>query len=262
MDAASGRRRSGAALRVDDALGRAFAREAGAALEHLSALDTVVDDLRVGRLGHLTLSYFASAGATWRPPVVATLTTEFPLLRLDLRLVELAAEKPFVPHVEVFVDTLPFAPIPGYDAQLLLTEPYVAVLPSGHQLADRDTIALRELRAERWVDNDVARGPCRQTVLEACAAAGFAPTFQVEAPDYPSALALVGGGVGITVLPRLAASVLGPGLRAVPVIEPMPERQVMIRIRRVVRGHPAVVRAVELLHDRAGMAQPALERMA
>lgn len=123
------------------------------------------------------------------------------------------------------MDTSPSAPTPGYDAQLLLTEPYVAVLPLGHPLADRDTIALRELRAERWVDNDVARGPCRQTVLDACAAAGFAPTFQIEAPDYPSALALVGAGMGITVLPRLAASLPGPGLRAVPVIEPMPIRR-------------------------------------
>ena len=53
----------------------------------------MVGDLRAGRVGSLRISYFASAGATWIPPVVATLVREFPQLRLDLRLFELAGDR-------------------------------------------------------------------------------------------------------------------------------------------------------------------------
>ena len=78
----------------------------------------------------------------------------------------------------------------------LLHEPYVAVLPAGHRLADRAEIPLAELRDEQWVDNDFSRGPCRQVVLDACAAAGYTPAFPIETHDYPSAIAFVAAGVG------------------------------------------------------------------
>ena len=53
-----------------------------------------------------------------------------------------------------------------------------------------------------WTTTSPA-GPCRQVVLDACAAAGFAPAFPIETHDYPTAVAFVAAGVGITVLPRL-----------------------------------------------------------
>ncbi len=98
----------------------------------------------------------------------------------------------------------------------------MAVLPVEHPLAGRSTIALAELRDEQWVDNDFSRGPCRQVVLDACAAAGFAPAFHIETHDYPSAIAFVAAGVGITVLPRLGTATLPPGVRAVAAGRPDP----------------------------------------
>ena len=162
----------------------------------------MVGDLRAGRVGSLTISYFASAGATWIPPVVATLVREFPQLRLDLRLFELAGDDPVDPDVEIFVEGAVDRGAGGRVIELL-HEPYVVVLPTGHPLADRAEIPLAELRDEHWVDNDFSRGPCRQVVLDACAAAGFTPAFPIETHDYPSAIAFVAAGVGITVLPRL-----------------------------------------------------------
>ena len=235
------------------AAGLRFAEESGDVLERLAALESVAGDLREGRVGSLTVSYVSSAGTAWIPPVVATLTREFPALRLDLRLVELAAETPFVPDIEVFVAGAPSStsPTDGYDVQLLLEEAYLAVMPLDHPLATRNEVELAELADEPWVDNDVARGPCRQVVLDACAAAGFVPCFHVEVHDYPTAIAFVAEGVGITVLPRLATIALPSSVVAVPIINPVPQRRIMLRIKRSVRDHPAVVRAVELLRQRA-----------
>ena len=53
--------------------GQLLADEAASVLQSLADLDAVVADLRDGRLGSLSVSYFASAGAAWIPPVVAAL---------------------------------------------------------------------------------------------------------------------------------------------------------------------------------------------
>ncbi|MDQ2846527.1 MAG: LysR family transcriptional regulator [Actinomycetota bacterium] len=241
------------------AAGLTFARESGPVLERLAALESVAGDLRAGRVGKLTVSYFASAGAAWIPPVVATLAREFPLLRFDLRLIELAGEAPYVPDVEVFIAeaiaaTGELPETEGYGVRLLLEEGYLVVVPAGHRLADRTEVALAELREEPWVDNDFSRGPCRQVMLTACATVGFTPTFQVETHDYPSAIAFVAAGVGITVLPRLGTVTLPAGVRAIPVVKPVPRRRIMVRVKRSVRDHPAVLRSVQLLQEHAAAA--------
>jgi DNA-binding transcriptional LysR family regulator len=239
------------------AAGIAFADELGSVFERLARVESVVGDLRAGRVGRLTVSYFASAGAAWIPPVVAVLAREFPQLRLDLRLIELAGEKPTPPDIEVLVEGAAPPVTEGYQLVELLHEPYVVVLPDEHPLADRREIGLAELRDEQWVDNDFSRGPCRQVVLDACAAAGFSPGFHIETHDYPSAIAFVAAGIGITVLPRLGTVTLPPGVRVVPVVDPVPRRRVLLRTRNAVREHPAVRRAAELLRDAAASTRSA-----
>jgi len=231
-------------------VGRAFAEESAQVLERLSALESMAGDLRAGRVGRLTLSYFASAGSGWIPPVVATLAREFPRLRLDLRLIELARETPFLPDVELFVEAAESSPVDGYDVHTLLDEPYVVVLPGAHPLAAASTVRLLDLQHDAWIDNDLVRGPCRQVVLDACASVGFTPAFHVETQDYPSAVAFVAAGVGITVLPRLGAQVLPDGLRAVPVVDPVPVRRIQVRVRHAVRDNLAAQRILELLRER------------
>ena len=241
------------------AAGLAFADQAGPVLEQLAALESVAGDLRAGRVGRLTISYFASAGAAWIPPIIGTISKEYPALRIDLRLIELAGESSRPPDLEVFVAGPPVTSdrdqrsshTSGYDVDVLLEEPYLVVLPVDHALAGRPAIDLVELQDERWVDNDVSRGPCREMMLTACAAAGFTPTFHIETHDYPSALAFVAVGVGITVLPRLGTLALPPGVVAIPVVRPVPMRRVMLRVKRSVRDHPAVRRAVTLLREQA-----------
>jgi DNA-binding transcriptional LysR family regulator len=232
------------------ATGRLLAAKAAPVLERLAALDSVVADLREGRVGSLSVSYFASAGAAWIPPVVATLTREFPELRVDLRLIELANEQQSPPDVEVFVEGAASGPDQGYDVYHLLEEPYVVVLPQAHRLAGRAAVPLRELAEEPWVDNDFSRGPCRQVVLDACSSVGFSPGFHVETHDYPTAISFVAAGAGVSVLPRLGAGVqLPPGLVTVPVVDPVPMRRIAVRVRESLRENPAARRIVELLRE-------------
>ncbi|PFG44173.1 DNA-binding transcriptional LysR family regulator [Isoptericola jiangsuensis] len=240
--------RSGRGVRPT-AAGLALAAQADRVLARLGEAETVVADLRAGRTGTLSVAYFASVGAAWMPRVVHRLTTDYPGVRLDLALAETIADRvEDRPDVQVVVAYDGYDPGRGFTAHHLLDDPYVAVLPTDHPHAGRAEIELAELRTERWIDNDFARGWCRRNLLEACHAAGFRPTFHVEAHDYPTAVAFVRAGIGITVLPRLGAAQLPPGVVAVPVVRPTPVRALYALVRDGLTASPPARTAVaELL---------------
>ena len=235
------------------AAGRTLAQEAGRVFETLSGVEGVVGDLRAGRVGSLSISYFASAGAAWIPPLVAGLMQEFPDLRLDLRLIELLGEGHPDPDLDIFVGPAG-EHLRDRDGQAhvhhLLDDPYVVVVPVDHPLAEREDIALGELAHERWVDNDFSRGFCRQVILDACTEAGFTPDFRIETHDYPTAVSFVAAGVGVTVLPTLGAARLPAGTVAIPLIGPTPVRHVYVAVKASVEHHPAARRALQLLRER------------
>ena len=235
------------------AAGRAVAAEAARIFERLADLESLVANLRAGRVGALSVSYFASAGAVWIPPVVAAIAREFPRLRLDLRLIELVGADSGAPDVEIAVDGAASGDSAGYRVHPLLTEPYLAVVPATSALARRAQLDLAELRDENWVDNDVARGPCRQTLLDACSTVGFSPAFHIETQDYPTAIRFVAEGMGITVMPRLGLGELPDSTVAVPIVNPTPRRSISVRVRDAAADHPAVVRMLELLDERVAL---------
>jgi len=237
--------------------GRAVAAEAARIFERLADLESLVADLRAGRVGALSVSYFASAGAVWIPPVVATIAREFPRLRLDLRLIELLGADSGPPDVEIAVDGAESGGIAGYQVHPLLTEPYLAVVPVTSALGRRAQVDLAELRDQAWVDNDVARGPCRQAVLDACSTVGFSPAFHIETQDYPTAIRFVAEGMGITVIPRLGLGTLPDSTVAVPIVNPTPRRSISVRVRDTAANHFAVIRMLELLDEHVTVHHPA-----
>jgi len=237
---------------VPTTAGLLLAERADAVLARLGEAEVLVDDLRTGRTGSLSAAYFASVGWAWMPRVVRRLSEEFPDVRLDLALRETLPDDPAQrTDLQIAVERPDYVAWPGWSAHELLGDPYVAVLPAGHELAGRDEVDLAELADERWVDNDVARGWCRRNLVEACAAAGFHPPFHVEAHDYRTALAFVAAGIGITVLPRLGAVALPAGTVVVPVVRPTPVRTILAVVRDAVADTPPMVAALAELRAQA-----------
>ncbi|WP_166350185.1 LysR family transcriptional regulator [Phytoactinopolyspora limicola] len=231
------------------AAGQVLAAESEVLFAALGRIESVVKDLRAGRMGSLSIGYFASAGAAWLPPIVAALQHEFPELRLELRMTEVERMRPgyTAPDIDVFVQGPGTADPDDAEIIRLTADPYLAVIPAGHRLDGADEVALADLAAERWVDNDVHDGACRRVLLDACAEAGFAPQFAVETHDYPTAVRFVATGVGITVLPSLGLHHLPPGLSVVPVVDPTPVRQISVAIKKAITTHPAARRVRDLL---------------
>jgi DNA-binding transcriptional LysR family regulator len=229
-------------------VGLALAEQIDGALSSLGDVEAFVADVRNGRTGSLSMAYFPSVGAAWLPAVARTLLRRFPDIRLDLELRDdFSAGTAKRPDIQLLVAPPDFTGTRDTRAHHLLDDPYVVVVPPGHALAGEQAVELMRLGAERWIDNDFARGWCRQNLVDACRSAGFSPPFRVEAHDYPTALAFVAAGIGVTVLPRLGAVNLPEGLVAVPVTAPVVRRSIHAVVQTSVEATPPAQCVLEAL---------------
>ena len=220
-------------------IGLALAEQIDGALSRLGDVEAFVADLRNGRTGSLSMAYFPSVGAAWLPAVARALLRRYPDVRLDLELRDdFTAGSAKRVDVQLLVAPPDFTGTRDTRAHHLLDDPYVVVVPPEHPLAGADAVELARLAGERWIDNDFARGWCRENLIDACRAAGFSPPFRIEAHDYPTALAFVEAGIGITVLPRLGAATLPGGLVAVPVTAPVVRRSIYAVVQTSVEATP------------------------
>lgn len=226
------------------AAGRLLTEHASVIGKNLAAAELELADLREGRTGHLSVRYFATAGLALVPPALATLRREHPGVQVDLRLAEPSDSLPEIEQgkADLAIVVLPPGVTPRNGARLvhLLDDPYRVLLPRGHRLANRRLIDLAELADEPWVGNEWPPGECVKLMLDACAAAGFCPSFVVDSQDYPSAHGFVAAGLGVSMLPQLGIRIRHPGVVVRRLRRPEPVRVVQAVVRGSVADQPAV----------------------
>jgi DNA-binding transcriptional LysR family regulator len=219
--------------------------------------ETALADLREGRTGRLSVRYFATAGAPLVAPAVARLRREHPRVRIELGLIDPEDPLPEVREgradLALVVRSAGAAEAVGGGVRLvpLLDDPYRAVLPRNHPLADRDGLRLAELAEEPWVGSEWP-GPCLDAQLEACEAAGFRPRFAVESEDYATAQGFVAAGLGVALVPRLGLGSVHEGVVVRPVSGPEPVRRIHAAVRDTAPPQPALTALLKALKDAAG----------
>lgn len=103
-------------------------------------------------------------------------------------------------------------------------ERLLAFVPSGHPLAAKDVISLKELRAERFVAVSSEAAPAFSVFLhELCRQAGFRPRIVLESSRAQAVAVMVAAGCGVAILPESLAhfagrSVVGIPLKGAPAI--------------------------------------------
>ncbi|MGQ0837593.1 LysR substrate-binding domain-containing protein [Actinokineospora sp.] len=223
--------------------------------KNLAEAETALADLRAGRTGRLAIRYFATAGAALVPPALARLRREHPGVQVDLKLID--PEDP-LPEVERGRADLAIVVHPrqgpmrrGIRLVHLLDDPYRAVLPRGHRLAANRVIDLADLADEPWVGNEWPPGPCLQVMLDACAAAGFSPSFAVESEDYATAQGFVAAGLGVSLIPQMGLGNRHPGVVVRRLRRPEPVRVIHAAVREAALGMPALRGLLDALRDAA-----------
>jgi DNA-binding transcriptional LysR family regulator len=118
-------------------------------------------------------------------------------------------------------------------------------VPADHALASRDA-ELSDLANEPWIAPPVGWS-CEDVIRVACSAAGFTPKVAHRSHDWTAIMAMVGAGLGVAVVPRLAqdappAGVVIRRLRGEPAA-----RHLFVFCRRGAEGHPAIGATIDAI---------------
>ncbi|MFD3835436.1 LysR family transcriptional regulator [Streptomyces sp. NPDC058642] len=219
--------------------------------------ETALADLLAGRTGRLSVRYFATAGASLVAPAVARLRTEHPGVQIELKLIDPEDSLPDVREGRADLALVVGPRTSGQEGVRflhLLDDPYLAVLPEGHPLAQAEALEMADLAEEPWVGSEWP-GACLDAQLTACEAAGFRPRFVVESEDYVTAQGFVAAGLGVSLIPRLGLGVgVRPGVVVRELRSPEPARSIYAAVRETAPPQPALRAFIAAMRAAAGAA--------
>ncbi len=190
------RRREGVAL--TEAGQRAVSR----ARETIRHFDLIRPDVAAAAgqvAGPLRLASLPSATGTLIAPRLRTFGDRYP--QVGVRLLE-----GYSPEIRAWLENgaaeigVVILPEPGMHTVPLTADRMVALLPRGHALASAETVAVRELAREPFV---LTTGGCRPVILDGVRRAGAALDVAYEAGELSTIIAMVGTGLGVSIVPTL-----------------------------------------------------------
>jgi DNA-binding transcriptional LysR family regulator len=214
-----------------------------------------LESYRAGMTGPLRIAGFTTAISGLIAPAAGRLRRSHPDLLVQVRECDTAASMDLL--VAGKVDLAVVEPIVGgpplddarFEQSLLLEEPHIMLVPVGHPLARAVSVRLEDAAAEDWIVADPGTCDHAQRVRVLCAAAGFSPRIVHAATQWQAVWSLVGNGLGVSLVPRLAEGPAGQPAVRVPVSsENMPTRRIFTCVRRGSRRNPLVdlgIRALE-----------------
>ncbi|WP_326834491.1 LysR family transcriptional regulator [Amycolatopsis rhabdoformis] len=229
------------------AAGALFLPEAKAALEAVERARDVVQEASAGVRGSLRLGTLTSVGSLDLPALLGAFHARHPLVDLHVTVSVTGstglAEDVRHGRLDVALLGLPESELPGLTVHTIVTVPYYAVLPTGHALADRPALALRDLAGERFVD--APRGFGNRIALDrAYDALGTSRRVPLEVADLRVMPLYVAAGLGVAVLPEVVPLTVA-GTVVVPLADPAPVWPLSV----VSRGGKAPGRALRTLLD-------------
>ncbi|MEO3432216.1 LysR substrate-binding domain-containing protein [Inquilinus sp. CAU 1745] len=202
--------------------------------------------------GPFRLGVIPTLGPYLLPRILPGLRRAYPDLKLYLRedltgrLVDLLRRG----ALEAALMALP-AGDPGLSERPLFDEPFLLAAPEGHRLAEKNRIGQDDLAGEILLL--LEDGHCfRDQALAACGQHGNPAADAFAATSLATLREMVAGGVGLTLLPALAANDRQDGVRLRHFDDPAPSR----RIGLVCRKDCARAEEIALLGDHVAESLP------
>lgn len=136
-----------------------------------------------------------------------------------------------------------------FEKVTLLDDPLDVMVPADHPAAVRDSVALAELVGEPWI-TDRPDSPYRALFTAAFTSAGLSPRIAHEVTEWETAIAMVGAGIGVGLVPRLVSLAGHPDVSRVRLTGPERlSRKVIAAIRTGSRGAPLPEESIRLLRE-------------
>jgi DNA-binding transcriptional LysR family regulator len=230
------------------AAGETLRGHAEGLLDRAAAARQAVQELIGLRSGKLVIGAIPSVSAGLLPAAVTAFRQRHPQVELVIAegTSESVAEGVESGRVEMGIIQHP-TPAGAFDERPLLTESFVIVASPNHVLARRRSVTLNSLAEDPFV---FFKGRARDSALAACRAAGFEPRLACESGELETVRALVAAGLGLALLPELAAQRARPACALVRLRGPKVERQLVVVTRRGHAPSPAAAEFETLLRKR------------
>ncbi|WP_322060256.1 LysR family transcriptional regulator [Paraburkholderia sp. J63] len=174
-------------------------------LSSATRLDDEVKGIAQGKRGWIGIGFVRSANFSLLPDSIRRFRKACPDVHLDLVevLTEYQPEKLLQKRIDVGISRFigPFERHPELHYTLIYDDPFVAAVPLDGPLAKQKVVTAAELSAHPFIlyPKD-PRSPFGQQMLAALRQAGADPGVGYEAVETHTALALVGAGLGVTMV--------------------------------------------------------------
>lgn len=225
----------------------------------LSDVDAAAESVRrtgQGRSGRLTLAFVPATAWSVLPPLLRRFHAARP--DVELRFLEghtdAVAEHVRSRRADLGLVHLPPGGAasgvgPDLDVAVARREPLVAVVPRARADALGDRVDLSDLAGEPFLcPGRAVWGGLAPHLLGACRLSGFEPALH-EVDLVQSAVALVGAGLGVSVLPASVERVCGPDAVTRPLTRPVPVVETGLLRRRADAPSPPAQRFLRLALD-------------
>ncbi|MFC8511348.1 LysR family transcriptional regulator [Streptomyces sp. NPDC057411] len=233
-------------------------RHAEAVFAQLERAEAELDAHLRGEAGRVRVAAFSTAVPALVVPAVQALRPAHP--GLDVRIREAEAAEAYelltAGEVDLALSLAAHAPTvrdPKFSRVPLLADPLDVALPAAHPLAEAPGLRLADLSAEPWIFG--GSGPWSEITTAACEAAGFVPEQAHSAAGWTAILAMVEAGMGVALVPRMAAAErrtrAGSGVVMRVLSADQPRRHVIAAVRRGAEEGPAVARVLAALRQAA-----------
>ncbi|MER7576471.1 LysR family transcriptional regulator [Streptomyces sp. NPDC126514] len=238
----------GRGVRLTDAA-RLVLRHAEAVFEQLERADAELGAYLHGEAGEVRVGAFATAVPALVVPAVRVLRAGHPGVRVQVREAEAGEAYELLGSGEVdlalsLAAQAPSAADARFTRVTLLADPLDVALPRDHPLAAAERLRLADLAAEPWIFG--GSGPWSDITRGVCEAAGFTPHQGHSATGWTAILAMVEAGMGVALVPRMAAVPRDGVAMREPATE-RPVRHVVAAVRRGAQDAPAVQRVLDAL---------------
>lgn len=217
-------------VRLTDA-GKVLADHGAGVERHVSQARQELDALRTLGAGRMRIAAFPSAGATLVPRLVSVFTRRHPNVDVTLEIQEPARSLEALRSglIDVaLVFTYPFAPDPDFsnlEVESLLEDEVFVAVAADHELGGESALESGALADARWL---VSTDPdCALMLRHVASRSGFEPRITFESDDYMTVGRLVAGGLGVALVPRLAADAMPDSVRLRP-LQPSLVRNIVV----------------------------------
>ena len=201
--------------------------------------------------GRVVVGTLPSLAEHQLPPLVAAFHQRHPGLELVLREERTARLLELLGAGEVDLALLHHSPAadayPAVTLETLFTEELVAAVGPAHHLANHADVPIAALRDEAFILTK-SGSAIRDTILAACAIAGFAPQIAFESGAAATVRALAAAGLGVAILPRSEARSGHPPLAAL-ALTPQLTRTVALAWPATRRHPPATAAFLALARE-------------